>query len=853
MANMKDDATITTVPPFKPAEPYFIVPPGFRANTYFVGMEKELRELDRCLFDRRRREGTACVLLHGQPGGGKSHLARQYVHKHRKKFPGGIFWVQAKLKEEIQQAFWNIHQKAVMRELAEECVKVNGDERSWVGSVKAWFEARHEWLIVFDGLVVDKEEDATDLQRFIPDSKNSSIIYVSRAKSLESRQRLLRPFAIRVPPLKEADARRLLFKELHIKKPSEAETKSATELVRKIGGLPLAINAISHRLADTHEPLAKYNLKSYSADPRVGGTYNKILDDLQRLGHMEAWNLINILCFFGQHIPVEMLCLGLKALRSYPIEVKSTEDDRAPDINTTFSILMRYALIERNEPDDKDNTSSSRDSLVGPEPIDMLKVHSVVQKFCCDSLNERKLLPEWLEYAARLFAYSYKQADVKIKQISDTGRVSDYRYYLVHGRRLLDNCTVYGSKDQPLKEIREELEPILGVIDEEIRTREPSSSQERVSRDVFQISIFDRTSSSSESGPSILEARTPDHRPTPLPLAGQNLYGLAIDKPSIDSPASLRTVSSYAGPRIVANSPELGHLHPQFDDDGYQSDREGPFSPSLMQKNPSEATARPTSSLMSHDEGWQVVPSTKKSRKLRPRRDLGSYRPSPAVVEVNTKSAFGSVSGRIQRSRKQTMDSNNAVTALAQVHERSSPPSRPAVRSFWQWGQSDPGPSSNSTRPTYAGVLAREPQVQQSTDTIPPMPAIGNPPPTSAEMERGRSDESRYSQQDNRVMSPLNHKSTPRSESARPAYHPPHQVYNPPLANFDLNNSGHSPLSPQQPDLQQSISTLSDSSYLPYPDENINQPYISPSSMAAAKRFYPLNKTSPSPHTAPPS
>ena len=48
-------------------------------------------------------------------------------------------------------------------------------------------------------------------------------------------------------------------------------------------------------LQTTHEPLTNYNFKSYSADPRMGRTYNKILDDLPTLGHKEAWNLINIL------------------------------------------------------------------------------------------------------------------------------------------------------------------------------------------------------------------------------------------------------------------------------------------------------------------------------------------------------------------------------------------------------------------------------------------------------------------------------------------------------------------------------------------------------------------------------
>jgi hypothetical protein len=473
---LKDDATTTADLPAKPTASYFIVPPGFRANTFFVGMEREYQELDQRLFDKRRKDGTACVLLHGQPGGGKSHLARQYVNKNRKKFAGGIFWIMAKSKEERDHAFWNICQKVVVRDSPDMC----NDKRTFVDMVKAWFESRHGWLMVFDGITLDRDDDATDLQRFIPDSRDSSLIYISRAKNLESKQRLLRPFAIRVASLKEDDARKLLFKELHIDQPKDAEVKKATELVKKVGGLPLAIDAIAHRISDTHEPLAKFRIE-YFADPKIGGTYNKILNDLQKLRQVEAWNLIHVLCFFGQHIPVELVHLGLKSLNHDSIEVKSSDGGGNPDINTTFSILMRYALVERNEPDDS-SMSSSRDSLVGPEPIDVLKIHSVVQKFCLDSLNGMNILPIWMGYAIRLFGYSFHEADVRIKLRPEKGRVSDYREYLTHGQRLWDNSITYKSGAQPLDDVRSYLTPIMDKIAEEIQIREPRSSQESLSK-----------------------------------------------------------------------------------------------------------------------------------------------------------------------------------------------------------------------------------------------------------------------------------------------------------------------------------------------------------------------------------
>lgn len=52
-------------------------------------------------------------------------------------------------------------------------MKLNEDGHSFVESVKAWFESRQEWLIVFDGVTVDSDADVTDLAKFVPDSRNS--------------------------------------------------------------------------------------------------------------------------------------------------------------------------------------------------------------------------------------------------------------------------------------------------------------------------------------------------------------------------------------------------------------------------------------------------------------------------------------------------------------------------------------------------------------------------------------------------------------------------------------------------------------------------------------------------------
>ena len=788
-------------------------------------MEKELKELDRHLFDKRlRRDGTACVLLHGQAGCGKSHLARQYVNKNRKKFPGGIFWINAKLKEELYKDYWNIAQKAVARENPEVNVASDHKTTSFVDAVRTWFEDRHDWLIIFDGVTLDKDEDATELQMFIPNSRDSSIIYLSRAKNLEAKQRLLRPYAIKVPRLKHDDARKLLFLELHMKKPTEAEIRRADDLVKKTEGLPLAIHAITHRLGDTGELLRTFNMKSFSDDPKLGGTYKLIMDDLQRLDHMEAWNLINILCFFGPHIPVEMVNLGLRSLRQYRVEVKSSEKGEKPDLNITLKILMRYALIERNEPD-INSASGSHDSLVDPEPIDMLRIHSVVQKFCCDYLCAAGLLPQWLRYAVDLFCYSFRQADLKIKRRPDPGRVLDYREYLVHGSRLWENSQIYERKKEPFDAIRADLQPMLDVISSEIRMREPSSSQESLGRGVFATSIFDKTGSSSDSGPPD-DVRTPNHRPTSLILLDGNIS----DSKPVDSPRSIGMPSPLSETSTRLNPIPRLPLPPS--DDGYESGQERLPRALPMKKSASDRTARPSPTyvppVVDLDGSWQVVQSSRKS-KSRGRRDLGSFRPSPAKVKVDKGYAVGSVSRTPSHARDSLSGSSDAVSSLTAVHRSSPPPAR-GGRSIWQQRPSSRSGAPMSPPVSYAGVAARgiqrslERESQNRHDLSRPQPHPLSSVPASV-IERGRSKEILRDQSDNAEPSPLRMELVTRKESHDVTIHQS-PFPSPPYPHDHLYHSA--PTTVQQPSVSQRTSPAHvDASPWPIRNENMN-PYHNP-------------------------
>jgi hypothetical protein len=73
------------------------------------------------------------------------------------------------------------------------------------------------------------------------------------------------------------------------------------------------------------------------------------MHDLRAHEHFEAMNLINLLAFFGHHVPVGMITWGKSALegaQNLPI-LTSSRPGEPGDLDTTLGVLIQYGLIER--------------------------------------------------------------------------------------------------------------------------------------------------------------------------------------------------------------------------------------------------------------------------------------------------------------------------------------------------------------------------------------------------------------------------------------------------------------------------------------------------------------------------
>ncbi|KAK4218468.1 hypothetical protein QBC37DRAFT_369078 [Rhypophila decipiens] len=676
-AQIKDDS-----------EPLFIRPESFRPNSFFLGREDELRGLHEMLMDRKRRsDGTSAVLIQCLPGGGKTHLARQYVFQHKSDYPGGVYWVRAKSRHELEYWYWRIARNEALRGLVDrQDVEELRDPKRIVEIVRKWLNTQSDWLLVLDGI----QFDTPGLHEFIPDAKHTSLIYTSTERAVTGDPRFDNPQVMELGLLTARQAQDLLLLEMDKKKPWSADDQAkALELVQLMGRLPLMIHVAAQHLKATREPLSRY-IKSYKSRPKAGGlaAYKAVRDQLEHRGANAALNLISILAFFDQHIPVEMVNLGLAALDKITPVKTCSASHRRTNLTNTLRVLIAFALVERTESDDMSPSSSrssknSFDKHVTVQYLDLLRVHSVVQDFFIDNLNQQKEVHFWLDRAAAVWCRSYDEAHKRIQDDPTVGLPDDYLRFSIHGQKLLQHLQRFDKKDPRL----------LGAAQEEVVSRlvKIQGQVDQLSHDI-QTSIIDGDDGLGTAPPASVFERSStmsetDSAETVSAHESQTSWGhfggSGDDQEPLQSPSAYDSVLATPA-RLPWNAPyptrALMPPVPDIDDDEgtvvppasttpTMSAANVPFAPEMPDVPEYPASGNPLSESLVLDtyEDWQeVIPHhrvVKRNEKRRYRDRAGSWRDSTIGdprVGLSLEVASGSLQSRGRSSRS---SSRHRVTA----------------------------------------------------------------------------------------------------------------------------------------------------------------------------------------------
>ncbi|KAK1831198.1 hypothetical protein QBC39DRAFT_259114, partial [Podospora conica] len=689
-------------------EPLFIHPERFRPNSFFIGREDELRGLHEMLMEgKRRSEGTSAVLIQCLPGGGKTHLARQYVFQHKDDYPGGIYWVRAKSKREMEYWYWRIAKNEALRGLIEHRdVEELRDPKRIVAIVRKWLNSQTGWLMVLDGV----QFDTPGLHEFIPDARNTSLIYTSTERSVTGDPCFDNPQVMLLGQLTARQAQELLLLEMDKKPPwTQDDQANALELVQLMGRLPLMIHVAAQHLKATREPLSRY-LKSYRSRPKAGGlpAYRAVREQLENRGENAALNLISILVFFDQHIPVEMISLGLSALDKITPIKSYDASHRKTNLNNTIMTLIKFALLERTE-SDEESPSSSRSSKRSldkhPDHLDLLRIHSVVQAFMIDTLHEEKSLNFWLERATAIWCRSYDEADRRIHDNPGIGLPDDFRRFSIHGAKLLYHQERFEKRYAGLSaHARPEVQARLDKMQYQIEQLSRTIQAKIVSGSWKEhpASVFDRSSSMSETDSVV----TPSDRHSEAGwdpfLASDGETPDAIHSPVFCDPALPQTPTEWLVPyptkMLMPSAPEVR-----------DEDEETGLAPPTWIPSASFAHNRALSTSPSIDQGSQregdvwydAIPHHTATQRHEPRHhDRPGWRDmtiSDPRVSVSQDLARGALSTRRLTSRS---PSRNRVTARSDAEMELN-----KIRQALPIPPADPSPSSTPLNPTRPGYL----------------------------------------------------------------------------------------------------------------------------------------------------
>lgn len=231
------------------------------------------------------------------------------MFKHRYDYPGGVFWLRASSLPELEDEFFRIARTVALRDLKANTDPQDLQDHTKVADhIRKWFSGFGDWLIVLDGIMFDP-----GVERFIPDVVNTSMILTSTSPAVTGDHHFNNPKLLELPLLSTQDAQHLLLLETDKKPPwTPEDLRQATELVQLLEKLPLMIHITAQHLKTTREPLSTY-LKRYKKKPHIHqpiAAYDFVLEQLHARGATAALNVLSVLAFLEQHIPVEMVATG---------------------------------------------------------------------------------------------------------------------------------------------------------------------------------------------------------------------------------------------------------------------------------------------------------------------------------------------------------------------------------------------------------------------------------------------------------------------------------------------------------------------------------------------------------------
>ncbi len=313
----------------------WLVPDAVR-TPFFTGRQGLLAFVHQQLAERHR------VALTGLGGVGKTQAGIEYALRHRERYAGGVFWVNAETPGSLMTGFVEIGQALHLS------AATSTDQKQVVDAVLEWLGANTGWLLILDNV-----EDRRDVRRFIPDRAKGDILITSRESVF---QELGIPRALEVQDLQDDEAVSFLLNRTGREALDAAESTAAIRLATELGNLPLALEQAAAYIAETGATFLDY-LNAYRkrrmavlerarelvSHDTVSVTWAANFAAVTAISPASA-EVMRIAAFLAPDaVPFDAFLKGAAALGGQIAEVLSEADDLG--VAELLRPLARYSLI----------------------------------------------------------------------------------------------------------------------------------------------------------------------------------------------------------------------------------------------------------------------------------------------------------------------------------------------------------------------------------------------------------------------------------------------------------------------------------------------------------------------------
>lgn len=331
--------------PAPPARSIWYIP--YPRNPLFTGREEIFERLRAC-FQMRDTNASAVQALSGLGGVGKTQTALEYAYRFRQEY-SAVIWIQAETPEVLQTDCISVaHLLHLPLERAE--------REQGLAALKSWLSTQSDYLLILDNVA-----DLGAVQGLLASAHSGHILLTTRLQAL---RRLAGKIELDALSLEEGTL--FLLRRAGAVDADEkgidancADYKAAQAIVRRVDGLPLALDQAGAYIEETGCGLADY-LSYYkrrraellarrgenAADHphSVSATFSLIFAILQR-NHPRVVELLCLCAFlYPDAIPEELLSAGASAL---PSTLNATVNDPLA-LNEVLQVLRASSLVRRD-------------------------------------------------------------------------------------------------------------------------------------------------------------------------------------------------------------------------------------------------------------------------------------------------------------------------------------------------------------------------------------------------------------------------------------------------------------------------------------------------------------------------